>query len=45
MGTKCATVSESNICVSYNLTDYERITKQQKSKSKTLCNHELKGGR
>ena len=30
-GTKCATVSESNICVSYNLTDYERITKQQKS--------------
>ena len=30
-GTKCATVSESNICVSYNLTDYERITNQQKS--------------
>ncbi len=30
-GTKCATVSESNICESYNLTDYERIMKQQKS--------------
>jgi hypothetical protein len=30
-GTKCATMSESNICVSYNLTDYERITNQQKS--------------